>query len=214
MIACFAILGVSQACGTLGGISSKGHENIFLNDTIVKPTPVEIAVLPSGDSIVASEWLEVKEAFQAVYGVEGFKSLLKDPLAVVYDSVRIEYHKRLIGLFDYENDKDLKRQYDIYYPMLENYGRYNEEMVQLIETIVVRFELLEPDVPNIEYEKEFFEESKKNSAYYNEYRYKKSANETIKYLDEVIKDTESLFEDPSLFTKENFEKQLERLGKK
>lgn len=215
-IACLALLLAVQACSATGETPKKGEQG---SSSVKKDSTIKVigasphGNIVSGDTIPEGGLSKVKEAFLAVYG-DNFESLIKDPLEIAYDSTQIEYHKRLIELFDYKKDKGMDKLYRIYYPMLENYGRYNDETIQLIKSVVKKFELLDPNVPDIEFEKDLFFKSVDNSAYYSEYRYKESAKQTIKHLEDVIKDTKSLFEDPSKFTKENFEKQLERLGKK
>lgn len=150
---------------------------------------------------------------KAIMGIDDrdfYRSLITTPLKKKYDSIQVDYYKKTAALFDYENKKEMKWVYDNYYPLLENYGKYNENLAKLIRKVIRRFEL--PDALNSETEKELFNEGLEMMEYSKKYRWKVSASQEIKYLEDVIKDTQSLFDNSSKFTKENFEEQLRKLG--
>ena len=98
---------------------------------------------------------------------------------------------------------------------MENYGKWNDEIAGFISRVVKTFERRFPNNPSIESEKENIKKSLESCEYYKEYRYKYNGNPVsgryIEYLDNVIKDTDALFDDPSKFKKENFEEQLKKL---
>ena len=138
-----------------------------------------------------------------------YRSLITTPLTKKYDTIQVDCYKKTISMFDHENKKEMKWVYEIYYPLLENYWKYNHDLERLIQRVIRSFDLLA--VPDINNEKELFNDGLQKMEYYKEYRYKSNISQEIKYLEDVINDTKSLFEDSSRFTKENFEKQLRRL---
>lgn len=138
-----------------------------------------------------------------------YRSLITTPLVKKYDSIQVDYYKKTAVLFDYENKKEMKWVYEVYFPLLENYGKYNKDLAKLIQRVIGAFEKY--DVPDIETVKEIFKEGLEKTEYFKKYRYKSNISQEIKYLEDVIKDTKSLFDDPSKFKKENFEEQLRRL---
>lgn len=139
-----------------------------------------------------------------------YRSLITSPLEKKYDSTQVEYYKKTVALFDHENKKEMKWVYEIYYPLLENYGKYNEDLEKLIRKELRKFEL--PGVLNPEDEKEYFKEDLEEMEYYMKDRWKDGVySREIKYLEDVIKDTKLLFDNPSKFKKEYFEEQLRRL---
>ncbi|MBR3698824.1 MAG: hypothetical protein IKM85_04815 [Bacteroidales bacterium] len=144
-----------------------------------------------------------------------YQDLFTSALKRKYDPSLVDCHKKTVAIFDYKNKKEMKWVYDVYYPLLENYGKYNEEIARLIKNEIILFEWGNPD---IEAEKDSFNNALENSEYYREYRYmginsknKEIPSRKIQYLEDVINDTKALFEDPSKFTKENFEKQRMKL---
>lgn len=143
-----------------------------------------------------------------------YRSLITSPLEMKYDSIQVEYYKKTVALFDHENKKEMKWVYEVYYPLLENYGKYNKDLAKLIQRVIKSFELL--GIPDSETEKELFKEGLEETEYFMKYRQKSNISQEIKYLEDVIKDTKLLFDNPSKFKKENFEEQLKRLeqGKK
>ena len=140
-----------------------------------------------------------------------YRSLITSPLEKKYDSIQVEYYKKTVALFDHENKKEMKWVYEVYYPLLENYGKYNEDLAKLIRKVIRRFEL--PDAPNSKTEKELFNEGLEETEYFKKYniRSRKNISQEIKYLEDVINDTKLLFDNPSKFKKEYFEEQLRRL---
>lgn len=138
-----------------------------------------------------------------------YRSLITTPLTKKYDSIQVDCYKKTIAMFDHENKKEMKWVYEIYYPLLENYWKYNQDLEILIQRVIRSFDLLA--VPDINNEKELFNDGLQKMEYFKEYRYKSNISQEIKYLEDVISDTKSLFEDSSRFTKENFEEQLRRL---
>ena len=77
-----------------------------------------------------------------------YRGLIKTPLTRKYDSIQVDYYKKTVALFDHENKKEMKRVYKFYYPLLENYGKYSEDLAKLIRKVIRRFEL--PDDRNSE----------------------------------------------------------------
>lgn len=138
-----------------------------------------------------------------------YRSLITTPLVKKYDSIQVYCFKKTALLFDYKNKKEMKWVYEVYYPLLENYGKYNKDIAKLIQRVIKSFELL--GTPDSKTEKELFNEGLEEMEYFKKYRYKSNISQEIKYLEDVIKETQSLFEDPSKFIKENFEVQLRRL---
>lgn len=138
-----------------------------------------------------------------------YRSLITTPLVKKYDSIQVDCFKKTAVLFDYENKKEMKWVYEVYYPLLENYGKYNKDLAKLIQRVIKSFELL--GTPDPKTEKELFNEGLEETEYFKKYRYKSNISQEIKYLEDVIKDTKSLFDDPSKFKKEYFEEQLRRL---
>ena len=138
-----------------------------------------------------------------------YRSLITTPLEKKYDSIEVDYYKKTAAVFDHENKKEMKWVYEVYYPLLENYGKYNEDLAKLIRKVIRRLEL--PDAPNSKTEKAFFNEDLEEMEYFKKYRYKSNISQEIKYLETVINDTKLLFDNPSKFKKENFEEQLRRL---
>lgn len=139
-----------------------------------------------------------------------YRNLIMSPLGEKYDSIQVEYYKKIVALFDHENKKEMKWVYEVYYPLLENYGQYNKDLAKLIQMVITSFELL--GVPNPQNEKNVFYYGIDNMEYYKKYRHKSNINQEIKYLEDVINDTKLLFNNHSKFTKENFEEQLRKLG--
>ena len=141
-----------------------------------------------------------------------YRSLIMSPLEKKYDSIQVEYYKKTVALFDHENKKEMNWVYEVYFPLLENYGKYNKDLAKLIQRVIKSFELL--GTPDLKTEKELFNEGLEETEYFKKYnkRSRRNISQEIKYLEDVITDTKSLFEDSSKFTKENFEKQLRRLG--
>jgi len=140
-----------------------------------------------------------------------YRSLITTPLEKKYDSTQIEYYKKTALLFDHENKKEMKWVYEVYYPLLENYGKYNKDLAKLIQRVIKSFELI--GIPDSKTEKELFNEGLEEMGYFKEYRYKRNISQEIKYLEDVINDTKMLFDNPSKFKKEGFEEQLRRLEK-
>lgn len=138
-----------------------------------------------------------------------YRSLITTPLVKKYDSIQVDYFKKTAVLFDYENKKEMKWVYEVYYPLLDNYGKYNKDLAKLIKKVIKSFELL--GAPDSKTEKELFNEGLKETEYFQKYRYKSNISQEIKYLEDVINDTKLLFDNPSKFNKENFEEQLRRL---
>ena len=138
-----------------------------------------------------------------------YRSLITTPLVKKYDSIQVDYYMKTAVLFDYENKKEMKWVYEVYFPLLENYGKYNKDLAKLIQRVIGAFEKY--DVPDIETVKEIFKEGLEETEYFKKYRYKSNISQEIKYLEDVINDTKLLFDNPSKFKKENFEEQLRRL---
>lgn len=167
-----------------------------------------------------AELENISEAVKAVQNINDaafFKSIIKAPLSEKYDSVRVGYYKQLVELFDYKGNDELKGTYILYYPLLENYGKWNAEIANFIESVLWSFKY---SSPYIDTEKKRFEKKLDSCEYYCKYRWKKDPQvnfdydkfeREIKYLTDVIEETMSLFEDPSKFKKENFEEQLRKL---
>lgn len=159
----------------------------------------------------------------AVYDIDDrdfYRVLITTPLEKKYDENLVEHYKKTVELFDHENKEEMKWVYEVYYPLLENYGQYNNDVVILIERVVRSFEKLAQfgNVPDMEIEKKLFIQDLEESEYFKKYRYmgvsskkKDNPSRRIEYLEDVINDIKSLFEDSSLFTKENFENQMMRL---
>lgn len=140
-----------------------------------------------------------------------YRSLITIPLEKKYDSIQVDYYKETVALFDHENKKEMKWVYEVYYPLLENYGKYNKYLAKLIQRVIKSFELI--GIPDSKTEKELFNEGLEEMGYFKEYRYKRNISQEIKYLEDVINDTKMLFDNPSKFKKEGFEEQLRRLEK-
>ena len=140
-----------------------------------------------------------------------YRSLITSPLEKKYDSIQVEYYKKTVALFDHENKKEMKWVYEVYYPLLENYGKYNKDIAKLIQRVIKSFELL--GIPDSKTEKELFNEGLEETEYFKKYniRSRKNISQEIKYLEDVINDTKLLFDNPSKFKKEYFEEQLRRL---
>lgn len=152
-------------------------------------------------------------AYKAVYGGDEYiKALIETPLEKVCDTVQINYHKQLIDFYvkDGLND-DVMIVYEVYYPLLERYEVFNNELKVIIWNIVRSFEGNTSN-PNKDLERDAFYQSLRGCSYYREYRYKSNVNQEIVYLEEVIGATKELFEDPSKFTKENFLEQFDKLS--
>lgn len=139
-----------------------------------------------------------------------YRSLIMTPLEKKYDSIQTEYYKKTVALFDHENKKEMKWVFEVYYPLLENYGNYNKELAKLIQKVIKSFELI--GIPDSKTEKELFNVGLEKMEYFKKYRYKSNISQEIKYLEDVINDTKSLFDNPSKFKKESFEEQLRKLG--
>lgn len=162
---------------------------------------------------------------KAVYDIDDrdfYRVLITTPLERKYDSSLVESYKKTVALFDFENKEEMKWVYEVYYPLLENYGQYNNDIAILIERVVKSFEKLAQfgNTPDKEIEKKLFVQDLEESEYFKKYRYmgvsskkKDNPSRKIDYLENVINDTKMLFEDPSLFTKENFEDQMKKLKK-
>lgn len=140
-----------------------------------------------------------------------YRSLITIPLEKKYDSIQVDYYKKTVALFDHDNKKEMKWVYEVYYPLLENYGKYNDDLAKLIGKVIRRFKL--PGTLNSRSEKEQFNEGLEEMEYFKEYRYKRNISQEIKYLEDVINDTRLLFDNPSKFKKESFEEQLRKLEK-
>ncbi len=151
----------------------------------------------------------VKEAVMDIDDRDFYRSLITIPLEKKYDSIQVEYYKKTVALFDHENKKEMKWVYEVYYPLLENYGKYNKDLAKLIQRVIKSFELI--GIPDSKTEKELFNEGLEEMGYFKEYRYKRNISQEIKYLEDVINDTKVLFDNPSKFKKEGFEEQLQRL---
>lgn len=140
-----------------------------------------------------------------------YRSLITIPLEKKYDTIQVDYYKKTVALFDHENKKEMKWVYEVYYPLLENYGKYNKHLAKLIQRVIKSFELI--GIPDSKTEKELFNEALEEMEYFKKYRYKRNISQEIKYLEDVINDTKALFDNPSKFKKESFEEQLRRLEK-
>lgn len=165
----------------------------------------------SCDSLLSKnqELDSIIKAYKVVYGGDEYvKGLIKDPLKKACNPVQIGYHKELIELYKESGlNNDVKRVYEVYFPLLNYYEVYNNEIIGFIRKVVESFD----SNPNKELERDAFNQSLRDCRYYKEFRYKNSVNQEIVYLEDVINDTKALFEDPSKFTKENFEAQLKKL---
>lgn len=139
-----------------------------------------------------------------------YQSLIMAPLGKKYDSIQVDYYKKTVALFDYNSKKEMKLAYEVYYPLLENYGKFNKDVARLIQRVIKSFELL--GIPDSETEKELFNKGWEETEYYKNYRHNEGFSYEIKYLEDVIEDTKLLFDNPSKFKKENFEEQLKKLG--
>ena len=140
-----------------------------------------------------------------------YRGLILTPLGKKYDSIQVGYYKKTVALFDHENKKEMEWVYEVYYPLLENYGKYNKDLAKLIQRVIKSFELI--GIPDSKTEKELFNEGLEEMEYFKKYRYKRNISQEIKYLEDVINDTKLLFDNPSKFKKENFEELLRRLEK-
>lgn len=158
----------------------------------------------------ANDQDEFLKAYKTLYGYDELKRLIKSPLEKPYNSDHIECHKQLIKLYDIDNDEGSRNLYKIYYPLLDHYGELNNEIKLMIESVIKSFDATK-GFPSIELQKDVFYQSLNSSKYYTQYRYNTNVHQEIKYLEGVINDTKALFDDPSKFTKENFEKQLKKL---
>lgn len=138
-----------------------------------------------------------------------YRNLITAPLAKKYDSIQVDCYLKTASLFDHESKEEMKWVYEVYYPLLENYGQYNSDVATLIEKVIKSFELV--DLPVRDIEMELFKADLEKSEYYKKYRYKRNISQEIKYLEEVIAETMALFQQNDSFTKENFEAQLEKL---
>ena len=139
-----------------------------------------------------------------------YRSLILTPLTEKYDSILVDCYIKTISLFDYENKNEMKGVYELYFPMLKNYGQYNQDIIKLIRRIINSFDLIKP-IPNINTEKDLFNQGLEEMEYFKKYRYKSNIHQEIKYLEDVIDGTNSLFDDPAKFKKEYFEEQLKKL---
>ena len=140
-----------------------------------------------------------------------YRSLITIPLEKKYDTIQVDYYQKTVALFDHGNKKEMKWVYEVFYPLLENYGKYNKDLARLIQRVIKSFELI--DIPDSKTEKELFNEGLEETEYFKKYRYKSNISQEIKYLENVINDTKMLFDNPSKFKKESFEEQLRRLEK-
>lgn len=157
------------------------------------------------------EQVEFLNAYRTACGNDELKRLIKSPLEKVYDSTRIKCHKLLIEeLYKVNKDDGVKRVYIVFFPLLEHYGELNNEIKLMIASVINSFDATK-GFPSIELQKDVFYQSLNSSKYYTQYRYNTNVHQEIKYLEDVINDTKALFDDPSKFTKENFEKQLKKL---
>ena len=156
---------------------------------------------------------------KAVYDIDNlefYRNLFTAPLAKKYDSIQVDCYKKTVEVFDHKGKEEMKWVYEVYYPLLENYGQYSRDVAKLIEKVVNLFK--ESGQPNREIVEELFKEDLENMEYFQKYRYmgvnsKKKDNPArkIDYLEDVIAETRALFEQSEKFTKENFEAQLETL---
>lgn len=137
-----------------------------------------------------------------------FRNLIMAPLEEKYDSTKVECYKNTVGIFDHESKDEMKMVYEIYYPLLENYGRYNNEVAELIRSEIELFDKL---TPSSKIEKDHFDDKLEETEYFKKYRYKENIGQEIKYLEDVINNVKSLFEDSLKFKKENFEMQYRLL---
>lgn len=138
-----------------------------------------------------------------------YRSLILTPLTEKYDSILVDCYIKTVSLFDHENKIEMRRVYELYFPMLNNYEQYNQDLIRLIKRIITSFNLLSsPDPDN---EKNWFNQGLEEMEYFKKYRYKSNIHQEIRYLEDVINDTKTLFDDPAKFKKEYFDEQLKKL---
>lgn len=162
----------------------------------------------------------VKTSVEKIDDKDFYRSLITTPLTKKYDSIQLDFYKKSTNFFDHETKNEMKWIYDVFYPLLDNYGKFTQDVAQIIKGVIKSFEKLAEtgNVPNQEIEKDLFEKKLKDTDYFMNYRYmgvsskkKDNPSRRIDYLEDVINDTRALFEDPSRFKKESFEEQLRRL---
>lgn len=185
---------------------------------LVNPDSHEAKVQQLNDDMAGlqKEALDLEEMLRPVMTTKDydfFVELMMSSCEKAYDSIQIERHKRAIELLDYKDEDRMNRGHDFYYPVLENYGRYNEEMIKVVNDFVRMFERFDVKDLNPNNLKGAFEREYEATDYYKMKKGDGLGRKKIKYLDMVYESTLSLFDDPSKFTKENFVEQLKKLGK-
>ena len=138
-----------------------------------------------------------------------YRDIITTPLAQKYDSKKVDYYMKIAQANNDDTNEDIKWIYNVYYPLLKNYGQHNQDLAKIIQGVIKTFEKIGDPDPNTE--KTIFDDRLEETDYSKNYRWVKNINQEIKYLEDVIMETRSLFDDTSKFTKENFEEQLRRL---
>lgn len=133
------------------------------------------------------------------------RAVLESPLYYKYDKNRINQSVNMAKVMGYDKkNHKLNWIYNLYYPFLENYGEYNQELTDKIDRIILQFK---SGVINRVIESREFEEWLKDSKYYrlrgkgpdnNSYRH-------IFYLDHQIERLRKFFNNDADFKMENFE---------
>lgn len=202
----------------LGGLFGCSKSNKLENQGTQNGCEAEIQQLSDRLAGLRTELADIRYLLNPVVETDNldfFERLIMDPLGKMYDSALVERHKQAIAQINFDDKEKMKERYNWCYPLLENYGKYNNEMAGFVLTVVRSFEQSArfDKIPNIMREKEGYLVFSYNQSEYKKVRKNKHSRQKIDYLDMVHESTLSLFDDPSKFTKENFVEQLKKLGK-
>ncbi len=133
------------------------------------------------------------------------RAVLESPLYYKYDKNRINQSVNMAKVMGYDKkNHKLNWIYNLYYPFLENYGEYNQELTDKIDRIILQFK---SGVINRVIESREFEEWLKDSKYYR-LRWKGPDNNSYRhifYLDHQIERLRKFFNNDADFKMENFE---------
>ena len=97
------------------------------------------------------------------------RAILESPLYTSYSAENVEHCKEMVSWMGYSKskDKDVKYRYNTFYPLVEHYKEFTEEIVEFINYTISEFDFS----PNRLSEQKKFNERIKRSKYY-EYRCK------------------------------------------
>lgn len=136
------------------------------------------------------------------------RAVMESPLYYKYDQNRINQSINMAKVMGYDKkNHKLNWIYNLYYPFLEHYGEYNQELIAKLDRIILQFE---SGVINRMEESREFEEWLKNDFKYYEKREKGVDNNNsyrhIFFLDYQIERLRKFFKSDTEFKKENFQK--------